>query len=114
MTIDQALAGVSLSVVLTQAAVLIPLGYHADRGCYLFASSASLPVRAAGMHIVRFPRRLGRLEVPSGTTDGNVSPVPHAGLGCAAARGVVDAVSGACGMGGSAHIGPLVDVARGR
>ena len=104
-------SAVTLAVSLAQPAVLVPLGYHADRGWYPLTSPAALPLRSGGRQTIRFPRRLGRLEVPTGTTVGSVPDVPEAGLGCAAARGVVSSTTGRCGFAGSESVGPILDVA---
>ena len=104
---------VTLDVTLAEPAVLLPLGYHAERGWYLLVSSAERSARTAGKQTVRFPRRMGALDVPGGTTSGSVPDVPDAGLGCAAARGVLNPATGHCGTGGSESVGPVLDVALG-
>ena len=104
---------VAVSVTLTRPAVLVPLGYHEERGWYLLASFASLPVREAGEQTLTFARRLGRMDVPAGTSVGSVPNVPDAGLGCATAGGVHNPTSGHCGVGGSEYIAPILDVAIG-
>jgi len=80
---------------------------------YLLASSDERSARTAGKQTVRFPRRMGALDVPGGTTSGSVPDVPDAGLGCAAARGVLNPANGNCGTGGSESVGPVLDVALG-
>ncbi|MCC6929424.1 MAG: hypothetical protein IT359_10580 [Gemmatimonadaceae bacterium] len=100
---------VAVSVELTQPAILLPLGYHEERGWFLLEPFASLPVRAPGEQTVQYPRKSGPLVPPSGTGSGSPD-YPPAGLGCGAAGGVVNPATGHCGMGGSETIGLATDV----
>jgi hypothetical protein len=103
-------SSVDLVIPLDSSATLVPLSYHPRQGWTPTARLDRLPGRAPGSHTVRFPRRLGKLDVPNGTENGMAMDNPDPMIGCSAAGGVPEVGSGHCSLGGSSTFGIVLDV----
>jgi hypothetical protein len=101
---------VRVTVELTQPAALLALQYHPDEGWTPLSRLDGLSLRKPGRQELSFPRRFGKLSVPAGTTSGGADLVPDPGIGCGAAGGSHDPVTGHCGAGGSPRVGLVLDV----